>query len=529
MSDLQQAARELLRRRLCQSSFPHFLLYADIPGCPPAQAPPVEMLDALGGPEGLLPAHHHFIATNIQETMARPFGRLMIMAPPGSAKSSLTVAAAAWAMGRWPGEPLIYTSYGSTLAERQSRRIQGACKNPSYRVLWDETPTVEKDSAADWHLSNGSTMYAAGIMAGLTGNRARGAIVDDPVAGREEADSAQIRQKTLDGYQDDLLTRLKPDAWLIFIMTRWHQSDLAGSILPDDYDGRTGYVKCKDGLEWFVISIPAKAERTDDPLGRAPGEYLWPEYMSVQHWHLYEKAEGREAQRRWSSLFQQRPTPDGAGAFTRDMFNWYSPGELPLQLTKLGASDFAVTEGGGDFTEHGVFGLDHGGNLWGLDWWSGQTTTDKSIDAFLDLVVKHQVPYWYNEAGVIDKAVRPAINKRMRERANSGEKCYTTVQSLPSGKDKVAKCQSFQARAASGGVYLPKGAPWAEKLVDQLCALPAGRYDDAADVAGLIGRAIDKVPNASVPAAEKPRGIKPFSVAWLEYEQPRPEAEVRYR
>ena len=529
MSEFQEAARELLKRRLCQASFPHFLLYADIPGCPPALNPPADTLELIGGPEVLLPAHHYLMAQKIQETMETPQGRLMIMAPPGSAKSSVVVAACAWAMGKYPGEPIIATSYGSTLAERQSRRAQQLCKTEDYRVLWDSLPTVEKDSAADWHLSNKSTMFAAGIMAGLTGNRAAGAIVDDPVAGREEADSPQIRQKTLDGYQDDLLTRLKPNAWLIFIMTRWHEQDLAGSILPDDYDGRTGPVKCKDGLTWFVINIPAKAEKPDDPLGRAPGTYLWPEYMPPSHWHLYEFAQGREAQRRWSSLFQQRPTPDGAGAFTREMFNWYEPGELPMHLTKMGASDFAVTEGGGDFTEHGVWGLDHGGNLWGIDWWSGQTTTDKSIESFLDLVIAHKVPYWYNEAGVIDKAVRPAINKRMRDRSNAGENCYTTLMSLPSGKDKIAKLQSFQARAASGGVYLPKGVPWAERLVDQLCAMPAGRYDDAADVAGLIGRAIDKVPNASLPEPKGPRGIKPFSVAWLEYEDPRPDAQVRYR
>ena len=523
--DLKFAAQELLRRRLCQQSFQHFVLFNDIPGCPPALNPDLETLELLGGPDALLPAHHALITKKIQETMERPYGRLMIMAPPGSAKSSYaSVAAPAWALGKFPNEPVILTSYASGLAERQSMRAQQICASEEYKLLWESQPTLTKDSVKHWVLSNGSSLFAAGLTAGITGSRAIGAVVDDPVAGREEADSDNVRQKTLDAYQDDLLTRLKPGAWLIFIMTRWSERDLAGSILPDDYKGQSGWVKCKDGLDWYVINIPAKAERPDDPLGRTPGEYLWPEYLTPKHWQLYEFAEGREARRRWSSLYQQRPTPEGAGTFTRDMFNWYEPAELSPHLAFLGASDYAVTEAGGDYTEHGVAGVDPDGNLWFTDWWSGQKTTDVSIEAFLDLVERKKVPYWFNEAGVIDKAVRPAINRAMRERGT-----YTTLQSIPSGKDKVAKVQSFQARAAAGAVYLPKGAPWAEELVEQLCALPAGRHDDKADVAGLIGRALDKVPNATTPAPSRPRGIKPFSVAWLEYMEPKPETEVRYR
>lgn len=526
-------ARELLRRRRCQESLLWFVLYTDIPGCPPAQKPFVEDVELLG-PEAFLPLHHAEMLAAAQRTIETPNGRLMVMAPPGSAKSSyMSVAVPAWAMGRYPGEPLILTSYASGLAERQSGRVQQLCKEEDYQLLWDHKPAILKDSVKNWTMSgvgmNVSSLFAAGLTAGITGSRALGAIVDDPVAGREEADSPTMRQKTLDAYQDDLLTRLKPGGWIIFIMTRWHELDLAGGILPDKYDGRSGLVRCKDRLTWTVLSIPAKAERADDPLGRPMGTYLWPEYFPAEHWKIFEEAEGREARRRWSSLYQQRPTPEGAGTFTREMFNWYSPAELPMHMTKMGASDYAVTKDGGDFTEHGVWGVDPGGNLWALDWWDGQKTTDVSVDAFLDLVKRHTVHYWYNEGGVIDKAVRPAINRQMRERAVKGEKVMTVVTSLPSMQDKVAKLQSFQARAAAGMVYLPKGKPWAEELVAQLVALPAGRYDDKADVAGLIGRALDKVPNASTPAPAKPRGIRPFTAEWLEWTDEEEKPAVRYR
>jgi hypothetical protein len=58
--------------------------------------------------------------------------------------------------------------------------------------------------------------------------------------------------------------------------------------------------------------------------------------------------------------------------------------------------------------------------------------------------------------------------------------------------------------------------------------MPAGRHDDKADVLGLLGRTIDQVLNAPSAAAPRKEGIKPFSAAWIEYED-KPKAEARYR
>jgi predicted phage terminase large subunit-like protein len=521
-------AMELLRRRRCQESLLWFVLYYDLPGCPPAPKPPVEDVEMLG-PEAFLPDHHAAMLTAAQQIIETHNGRLMVMAPPGSAKSSyMSVAVPAWCLGRYPGEPIILTSYASGLAERQSGRAQQLCREEDYKLLWDHSPVILKDSVKNWTMSgvgaNVSSLFAAGLTAGITGARALGAIVDDPVAGREEADSPTMRQKTLDAYQDDLLTRLKPGGWLIFIMTRWHELDLAGQILPDDYKGESGIVRGKDGLDWMVLNIPAKAERADDPLGRPIGTYLWPEYMPVRHWKLFEEAEGREARRRWSSLYQQRPTPEGAGTFTREMFKLYTPDELPVHLNYMGAADFAVTKGGGDFTEISIWGMDANGYLWLVAGWSGQVSTDVSIEAMIDLARRYDVHVFLVEGGVIDAAVRPAINRAMRE-----SKVFFDLRTVRSMADKVTKVQSFQARAAAGAVYFPKGNAWAEDCIEQAVALPSGRYDDKIDTCGLIGRAIDQLQNASIPAPPKPRGIKPFSIQWLEHSDEPEKPAVRYR
>lgn len=514
------AAAELLRRRRCRESLHAFNMSVDIPTvATPAMCPD----ETLTGPSAnLMAAHHAAIDSVLERTMLRPFGRCLIMAPPGSAKSLRTILATTWFMGRKPGAQIIYTSYASTLAEKQSRRAQMVVQQPAYAQIFPEGPALEKDSVKEWSLTNKSEFMASGLLGGITGNRADGIVVDDPVSGREDADSEQMRQKTLDAYQDDLLTRLKPGGWIVFIMTRWHEADLMGSILPDDYDGRSGMVRCKDGLEWEVLNIQAKCERHDDPLGRKPGEYLWPEYTTPQHWQVHENAQGPEAARKWASLYQQRPSPQGSGRFTEDMFDFYEPGTEPVHLAYVGAGDYAVTEGRNDFTELGVFGVDPAGDLWEVDWWHDQCNTGTSTEKTLDMIARWRIPMWFNEGGVIDKSMGPLINLRMRQR-----KVYTDRRAIPSMQDKVAKCSAFQGRAAARTVHFRDNAN-SRRIVAQLCALPAGRYDDAADVCGLIGRAVDQFHPARVPEQKKENKIKPFTGAWVEYEEPQ-EPAIRYR
>lgn len=457
------------------------------------------------------------------------------MAPPGTAKSTyVSVVTPPWVMGRTPGSRIILTSYGSTLAHRQSRRARTITEQQLYRDLWDEAPTVDKDSDPEWSLSNKSELLAAGLLAGITGARANGAIIDDPVAGREEADSPATRLKTLNAYQDDLLTRLLPGAFVIIVMTRWNEQDLVGEILPHDYKGESGMVRCRDGLDWEVLNIPAKSEHHDDPLGRPMGEYLWTDYYPPKHWQMFENGQGPTRQRTWSSLYQQRPSPQGSGQFTREMIQLYD--ELPesaRNAAKIICSDFAVSAGKNDFSEHGIFALSHTDDLYATDWWYKQADTGEVVAEMLKLVDRHNIHLGFNEGGVIDKAVKPLINVQIRDwnakaAKQGGRRIFLDLRSLPSMADKMAKLSSFQGRAALGKVWFPRRAPWTARVIDQLLSMPAGRFDDAADVCGLAGRGLDQYHPPSNPVLERKEGIKPFTAAWLEYKEDE-KPKVRWR
>ena len=175
-----------------------------------------------------------------------------------------------------------------------------------------------------------------------------------------------------------------------------------------------------------------------------------------------------------------------------------------------------------DFTEHGVCGIDAIGDLWFIDWWSGQCETDKGIAAFIQLVGLHKPVAWFNEGGLIDKAISPSVRSAMRLNRK-----YVAIETLPSMADKTVKLQAFHAMATAGSIHFPVRRRWADEVMDQLVKFPGGRWDDKADVCGLIGRAVDQMFTANLPLIEKRPMLVPFTEAWLEYGSD-PKPAVRY-
>jgi len=533
-------AEELIRRRRMQESLLGFGETIAIPAAPVRE---VDWLDAaLGSYDGLdpenpdaeppewvvddhlpqpglsLPLHHRVLYQKVQECMEKEggFGRLMVFMPPGAAKSTCaTVVSPTWYMGRYPGSQIILASYATPIAKKLGGRGRMICDQDIYRKSFDTEIQRKMQAKEFWGLTNGSEYMSGGLLSGLTGNRADGVIIDDPVKGREDAESKTIREKTLGAYEDDLMTRVKPGAWAILIQTRWAYEDLAGSILPKDYDGESGSIPCRDGFDWEVLNIPAKCERDDDPLGREIGEYLWPEWFPKKHWQMYEPSSAKDgdgpSQRRWAALFQQRPRPDEGNMFEESWFNRYEIGEHPPSLNNYIASDWATVEDEGDNTEHGVGGLDNKGHLWLLDWFYGKVETDVGIDRLLNLSKKWGVKEGFDEKGIIRQAVKPALTRRMKD---TGIRVF--IDYLPNAGSKASRAYAFQSLAHSGMVWIPR-CPWGDRLIELLCMFPSpGIPDDAVDVCSLLGRGLEHARwSAAKVSREKKKGLTPFTWEWL--------------
>ena len=461
----QEAAKELLWRRQARSSLSEFSS-AVSPEEPPAQ-------------------HHDLLCEKCDEILDGTLKRLMVFMPPGSAKSTYgSVRFPAYFLGKTEKKGVICASYGERLASSFGRKVRNLVKSREYQRIFPETDLSEDSKAkGEWETGDGGFYYAVGVGGGVTGRRADLAIIDDPIKGRKEADSELIRDNTWDWYKTDLRTRLKPNGAIVYILTRWHEDDPVGRILPDDWDGDSGWVKAKDGEDWFVICLPAEAKQ-NDVLGRKEGDWLWPEYFPTEHWEQERKT---QSARDWGSLFQQTPSPDEGTFFKREWFesNRFHLDKAP-SCTKYLSSDFAVTKDDGDYTEFGAFGVDACDDLYLLDWWYGQESSDVWIEAELDLIEAHSPLAVLGETGVIKRSIEPQLNKRSRER-----RVYANFEWITRNTDKAAMARGFQARASMGKVKIPYTS-WGDRLINQLCAFPSGKHDDAVDVCALIGLYLDE-------------------------------------
>lgn len=438
----QVAAAELQARRKARTSLLGFTQYTN--------------------PAYVAAPHHSLIAEKLEAVERGEIKRLMITMPPRHGKSELASRRfPAWFLGRNADKQIIAASYNSDLANDFGREVRNIVHSPEFGALFSVALAQDSKAANRWHTDAGGMYVAAGVGTAITGRGADVLLIDDPFKDREEADSELRRQRVWDWYTSTAYTRLMPGGAVVVINTRWHDDDLSGRLLA-----------AEGGDKWEVISLPAI------DMGGAP---LWPE------WYPLERLEQIRAvlpARDWNALYQQNPIPDEGDYFKKDWFGEYD--RLPPNLRMYGASDYAVTDGSGDFTEHGIIGVDPSNNVYVADWWKKQASSDVWIESQCELVLRHRPHCWFGESGVIKKAVEPFLVRRMQER-----EAYCRIEWLASIADKPTRARPIQAMASMGKVYLPKNAPWKADLLNQLLRFPAGKYDDGVDVLSLFGRGLE--------------------------------------
>ena len=235
--------------------------------------------------------------------------------------------------------------------------------------------------------------------------------------------------------------------------------------------------------QWKVVKLPALADAADDPLGRALGEPLWPEWESLAQINRKREVMG---ERDFSALFQQNPIPDTGTYFKREWLLSVDKTPPRDSLRVYGGSDYAVTADGGDYTVHAVLALDPDDNPWLLDIWRQQASSDQWVEAFCDLVVKWKPMAWAEESGQIKSGVGPFLEREMRAR-----RAYVAREQFPTRGDKSVRAQSFRGLIATRGLRVPAAAPWRAEFENELLRFPAGVHDDIVDSLGLVGLLLD--------------------------------------
>lgn len=261
---------------------------------------------------GQRPASHHLLLIEQLEALARgSVDRLMVLMPPGSAKSTfVSVLFPAWWYVSHPGTSIIAASHTADLATHFGRQVRA--------LVNDYAPTLgyglaaQSRSASRWRTSNGGDYLATGLLGPITGRRADLAIIDDPVKSFLQADRLANRERLWAWYRSELITRLKPGGRVVLVMTRWHEDDLAGRLLQTAAE------------EWKLLRLSALAE-DHDPLGRSAGEALWPEWEDAAALHRKRLSVG---ERVWAALYQQSPRPTQGQILKSSRISAVDPAEV---------------------------------------------------------------------------------------------------------------------------------------------------------------------------------------------------------
>jgi predicted phage terminase large subunit-like protein len=176
------------------------------------------------------------------------------------------------------------------------------------------------------------------------------------------------------------------------------------------------------------------------------------------------------------------------GDFFRDeWFRYYD--KAPENLNIYGASDYALTEGGGDYSVHGIFGVDSNNDIYVLDWWRSQSHSAEWINQLVRMI-KLWKPYcWFEEGGAIIKGLKPFIDRELVT-----NDAYCRRESFNYGNNnKQARATGISGRFQMGKVYFPKGREWVAVLKREMLAFPNGKHDDQVDVFSLLGMGLNSV------------------------------------
>lgn len=337
-------------------------------------------------------------------------------------------------------------------------------------------------------------MVCKGVHGALTGRAADCLILDDVLKNAEQAQSQTILEAQWDWYSTVAYSRLGPKAPIVMVTTRWCKGDLPGRI----------YAEAKDtGEKWKVLKFKAIAG-DHDPLGRKPGECLWPERVPLERLERIKQKRGRWFNACWQQepddeqgmLFRPRKTADNKGWPTyTNLGDCFS---LPRGMSRdvINHNDCTVIifvdwamgkKKESDFTAMVVAALTPDGRLLILDCINERIRYEHNAVRLAELCREYKP---YIVAGDDDVLAEGMVLDCRRHRE------IPEIRRLPlSNKAKIIRAQAAIIRGENGLIWLPERASWLDTFMDALSSFTGidDEHDDIPDAVGGLGRLADEL------------------------------------
>jgi hypothetical protein len=236
--------------------------------------------------------HLQFISERIERAVDAGNGRVVVNMPPRTGKSELLCKwTPIWFLENWPHKKVIITGHSAELSAGFGRQVRNEfATNPNLRTKLRD----DSKAAYRWNTEQGGGLYAAGVGTGILGFGGDLICVDDPYPSWADAFSFGYRSKLEEWFGSSLMTRAEPNATVIVLHHRFHPEDL------------TSFLQNDPNFDWDVIKLPALAE-ANDPMGREPGESIWPERWPVD-------ALNKKRGPHFEAMYGQNPEGVGVGA-----------------------------------------------------------------------------------------------------------------------------------------------------------------------------------------------------------------------
>lgn len=463
--------------------------------------------------------YHEAVAAAMEDVERGETPQLIFCMPPRHGKTELaTKRFCAWLSGKHPEWNIAVGTYSDSLASDIGADVRNIIASPQHKQVFPDH-TLQKGGAAKDNMltqRNGRLVFV-GRGTGLTGKGAHVLLLDDLYKDHEEARSQAIRDQAWNWFTKVAMTRRMGRKLVVITMTRWHTDDIIGRLT----DPENPHYNSIEARKWKIIRLPALAEE-DDPLGRDPGEPLWPSAFDAD----FLASQQRLDPLGFAALYQQTPTVADGTLFTRESIQRYEPHELPEHLRFYAASDHALgLKQKNDPSCFGKGGVDAQGNLWMTELFWKRVPSDKAVEMMLEMGAggpqESRPLVWWAERGHISKSIGPFLYKRMQETGR-----YVRIQEVLPPGDKEQRAQSIAARVALGKVYFPKGPLW-DKAIEEMLAFPNGLHDDFVDMLSLFGFGLTSQFGRSAPEEKKPPRFG--SVNWLKDEMRRGALEQEYK
>lgn len=397
--------------------------------------------------------------------------KLVIQAPPQHGKSRVIVEFITWLAGHNPDLKTIYTSFSERLGIRANLMCQRIYDSERYKKVFPETAINSSNvvTKSGQYQRNREMIEYVGhegffrnttVRGSITGESLDLGVIDDPIKGREEANSLNVRDKTWEWFTDDFFTRFSEDAGLLTILTRWHIDDPVGRMIE------------MMGDDIKVLSYPAIAEK--DEKHRKEGEALFPEHKSLE---LLLERKKILAEPNWQSLYQQNPIVIGGELFKDGHWRFYKL--LPsLRWRAIYVDTAQKTAQKNDYTVFQCWGESFEKKAVLIDQLRGKWEAPELLVQARAFWVKHKgAP---REIGVLramkveDKVSGTGLIQTLRREG-------IPLVAIQRNVDKYTRALDVVPFIESGNVLLPENAPWLSDYLTEFSGFPNATHDDQVD------------------------------------------------